>query len=197
MEEHSTNNAKLSQAEAKKRQREIKKQKEAGTYVPSLLEKAKDYLRAMDEPSVDHLMKEEQFKEGFDKETETKLRVFVQNIKSKIKKSSMVEEQTKEKDEEMKEIVKSFVNKKIDKLHQAILAQQTENERASVILEAIDKNLFDFLEYMDNYPVPSHDFLRIIIGLQDKLDEDSFTSLFVRVCSKNGGDALVVSASMV
>ena len=72
-----------------------------------------------------------------------------------------------------------------------------EEERASVILEAIDKNLFDFLEYMDNYPVPSADFLRIIIGLQDKLDEDSFTSLFVRVCSKNGGDALAVSASMV
>ncbi len=117
MEEHSTSNAKLSQAEAKKRQREIKKQKEAGTYVPSLLEKAKDFLRAMDEPSFDQLLKEEQFKEGFDKETETKLRVFVQNIKSKIKKSSMVEEQTKEKDEEMKEIVKSFVNKKIDKLH--------------------------------------------------------------------------------
>jgi hypothetical protein len=58
-------------------------------------------------------------------------------------------------------------------------------------LEAIDKNLFDFLEYMDNYPVPSADFLRIIIGLQDKLDEDSFTSLF------DGGDALAVSVSMV
>ena len=88
-------------------------------------------------------------------------------------------------DEEMKETVKQLVNKKIDKLHQAILTQQTEEERAAVILEAIDKNLFDFLEYMDNYPVPSADFLRIIIGLQDKLDEDSFTSLFVRVCSKN------------
>jgi hypothetical protein len=123
--------------------------------------------------------------------------VFIQNIKSKIKKSSNGEEQTREKDEEMKEIVKSFVNKKIDKLHQAILSQQTEEERASVILQAIDKNLFDFLEYMDNYPAPSSDFLRIIIGLKDKLDEDSFTSLFVRVCSKNGGDVLVVSASMV
>lgn len=50
---------------------------------------------------------------------------------------------------------------------------------------------------MDNYPAPSSDFLRIIIGLQDKLEEDIFTSLFVRVCSKNGGDVLVVSASMV
>jgi hypothetical protein len=82
-------------------------------------------------------------------------------------------------------------------LHQSILTQQTEEERAPVILDAIEKNLFDFLEYMDNYPVPSNDFLRIIIGLQEKLDEDSFTSLFVRVCSKNSGDALVVSATMV
>ena len=101
------------------------------------------------------------------------------------------------KDEEFKEKVKSFVNRKIDKLHQAILIQQTEEDRASVILDAIDKNLFDFLEYMDNYPAPSHDFLRIIIGLRDKLDEDSFTGLFVRVCSNNGGDPLIVTPIMV
>ncbi len=50
---------------------------------------------------------------------------------------------------------------------------------------------------MDNYPAPSHDFLRIIIGLRDKLDEESFTSLFVRVCSKNGGDPLIVTPIMV
>ncbi len=109
----------------------------------------------------------------------------------------MTIEQYSIKDEEFKEKVKSFVNRKIDKLHQAILIQQTEDERASVILEAIDKNLFDFLEYMDNYPAPSHDFLRIIIGLRDKLDEESFTSLFVRVCSKNGGDPLIVTPIMV
>jgi len=89
------------------------------------------------------------------------------------------------------------VNKKIDKLHQSFLSQQTGDERAAVIVEAIDKNLFDFLEYMDNYPVPSSDFLRIIIGLKDQLEEDSFTNLFVRVCSKNGGDPLVVTPIMV
>jgi hypothetical protein len=50
---------------------------------------------------------------------------------------------------------------------------------------------------MDNYPVPSSDFLRIIIGLKDKLEEESFTNLFVRVCSKNGGDPLVVTPIMV
>ena len=35
----------------------------------------------------------------------------------------MNDEQTKMQDEEMKETVKKFVNKKIDKLHQAILTQ--------------------------------------------------------------------------
>jgi len=35
----------------------------------------------------------------------------------------MNDEQTKMQDEEMKETVKQFVNKKIDKLHQAILTQ--------------------------------------------------------------------------
>jgi len=106
-------------------------------------------------------------------------------------------EQDSINEEEFKEKVKSFVNRKIDKLHQAILIQQTEDERASVILEAIEKNLFDFLEYMDNYPAPSHDFLRIIIGLRDKLDNESFTSLFVRVCSNNGGDPLIITPTMV
>ncbi len=109
----------------------------------------------------------------------------------------MTIEQDSIKEEEFKEKVKSFVNRKINKLHQAILIQQTEDERASVILEAIEKNLFDFLEYMDNYPAPSHDFLRIIIGLRDKLDDESFTSLFVRVCSKNGGDPLIITPTMV
>jgi hypothetical protein len=41
-----------------------------GIYVPSLLEKAKDRLRAMDHPSIESLIIEEQFKEGFDKDTE-------------------------------------------------------------------------------------------------------------------------------
>lgn len=44
---------KETQAEAKRRQREIKRQKEAGTYVPSLLERAKDRLRLMNDPSLE------------------------------------------------------------------------------------------------------------------------------------------------
>jgi hypothetical protein len=59
MEEKSIVNAKLSQAEAKKRQREIKRLKDEGSYVPTLLEKAKDCLRAMEEPSFELLLKEE------------------------------------------------------------------------------------------------------------------------------------------
>ena len=70
MEQQNISIAKETQAQAKKRQREIQKQKGMGIYVPSLLEKAKDRLRAMDHPSIESLIIEEQFKEGFDKDTE-------------------------------------------------------------------------------------------------------------------------------
>ena len=70
MEQQNISIAKETPAQAKKRQREIQKQKGMGIYVPSLLEKAKDRLRAMDHPSVETLIIEEQFKEGFDKDTE-------------------------------------------------------------------------------------------------------------------------------
>jgi hypothetical protein len=70
MEQQNSSIAKETQAQAKKRQREIQKQKGAGMYVPSLLEKAKDRLRAMDQPSIESLILEDPFKEGFDKDTE-------------------------------------------------------------------------------------------------------------------------------
>ena len=70
MEQQNISIAKETPAQAKKRQREIQKQKGAVIYVPSLLEKAKDRLRAMDQPSIESLIIEEQFKEGFDKDTE-------------------------------------------------------------------------------------------------------------------------------
>ena len=70
MEQQNSSIVKETPAQAKKRQREIQKQKGMGIYVPSLLEKAKDRLRAMDHPSVESFVIEEQFKEGFDKDTE-------------------------------------------------------------------------------------------------------------------------------
>ena len=87
MEQQDSSIVKETPAQAKKRQREIQKQKGAGIYVPSLLEKAKDRLRAMDQPSIESLIVEEPFKEGFDKDTEKKLKVFIQKIRSKIKRT--------------------------------------------------------------------------------------------------------------
>jgi hypothetical protein len=37
---------------------------------------------------------------------------------------------------------------------------------------------------MESYNPPTDDFLKIIVGLHDKLTEDTFTKLFVRVCAK-------------
>ena len=45
--------------------------------------------------------------------------------------------------------------------------------------------------------MPSADFLEIIIGLKDKLEQSSFTELFVRVCSFQKIESLQVTSSMV
>jgi hypothetical protein len=84
---------KESAAEARKRQRELQKSKEKGIYVPTLLERAKDQLRAMEEPSIEILLSDESFKLGLDKDTIGKLKVFVQNIRAKNRKSHIVSEQ--------------------------------------------------------------------------------------------------------
>jgi hypothetical protein len=77
MEELKTDIAKGSHADARKRQRDAQRQKGNGTYVPTLLERAKDELRAMNEPSIEILLLDESFQQGLDKETVGKLKVFV------------------------------------------------------------------------------------------------------------------------
>ena len=37
---------------------------------------------------------------------------------------------------------------------------------------------------MEGYAPPTDDFLKIVVSLNDKLNEDTFTKLFVRVCAK-------------
>ena len=45
--------------------------------------------------------------------------------------------------------------------------------------------------------MPSDDFLRIVISLQNEIDPSSFTQLFVRLCTHTKIDDLEVSATMV
>jgi len=47
-----------------------------------------------------------------------------------------------------------FTNQLIPDLHRALLTPQTENERAELIQQKIDDNLFLFLVYMENYEPP-------------------------------------------
>jgi hypothetical protein len=47
-----------------------------------------------------------------------------------------------------------FTNQLIPDLHRALLTPQTEKERAELIQQKIDDNLFLFLDYMENYEPP-------------------------------------------
>jgi hypothetical protein len=60
--------------------------------VPTLMERAKDQLRAMEDPSMEILLSDESFKLGLDKDAVGKLKVFVQNIRAKSKKTQIVSE---------------------------------------------------------------------------------------------------------
>jgi hypothetical protein len=59
----------------------------------------------------------------------------------------------------------TFVSQKTHDLHQALLMPMTEDERAALIKDTIDRNLFLFLEYMESFQMPSGDFLRIVVNL--------------------------------
>ena len=53
--------------------------------------------------------------------------------------------------------------------------------------------LYLFLEFMQNYPSPSNDFVKIVVSLEKQLDEESFTELFVRVCAHPKIDDIIAS----
>ena len=72
-----------------------------------------------------------------------------------------------------------------------------EAERKSLIKDSIDKNLYLFLEYMEGYPTPFNDFLKIVVSLQNQLDSESFTELFVRVCTYPKIEDLNISSEIV
>jgi hypothetical protein len=72
-----------------------------------------------------------------------------------------------------------------------------EGERKTLIKDSIDKNLYLFLEYMEGYPTPFNDFLKIVVSLQDQLDSESFTELFVRVCTYPKIEDLKVTPEIV
>jgi hypothetical protein len=90
-----------------------------------------------------------------------------------------------------------FVNQKTYELHQALLMTIEEAERVALIKSTIDSNLFLFLEYMETFQMPSVDFLKVVVGLKDRLDKSSFTELFVRVCRYSKIEDLTVSSEMV
>ncbi len=132
-------------------------------------------------------MKLDPFKEELTVDQIKQLKSFVYNLRNKAKRKLLESEKAEIVEQDMTERTKRFVNQKLFDLHNAILLAQSADERASIIRDKIDENQFNFLEYMDNYPVPSPDFLRVIVALEDQLDSQDFTHLFVRVCAKYQG----------
>ncbi len=71
-----------------------------------------------------------------------------------------------------------------------------EEERANIIKETIDDNLYLLLEYMDTQQQPTPDFLAILIKIQPQLDEQAFSAIFVRLCSYQKIDDLKITLAM-
>jgi hypothetical protein len=66
-----------SRAEERKLNREKHKAIQNGTYVPTVLERAKDLLRAMPEPSLEKMIEEEGLKDKLDDDSLKKLKIFL------------------------------------------------------------------------------------------------------------------------
>ena len=49
---------------------------------------------------------------------------------------------------------------------------------------------------MENYQPPTADFLKIVLSLDEHIDELNFTQLFVRACALHKGEELLITARM-
>lgn len=61
----------------------------------------------------------------------------------------------------------------------------------------VNSNLFNFLELLDSLSSTPQDLLHIIIGLEDKTPEETFTKLLIRVCSLFKWEDFCVTSAMI
>ena len=134
-------------------------------------------------PDFAVIIKREEFADKLTNDDKKVLQVFITNLKSRRKKEANEESKRQDQERQMNEKERIILNKKTDDLQQALLMAISEEERSKLIKNTIDTNLFLFLQFMENYPSPSNDFLKIVVSLEKQLDYSSFTELFVRVCS--------------
>ena len=71
----------------------------------------------MKDPTMEALDQDDRFARGLEDEDLKKLRVFIQNLKANNRRGTMPNDGTSMQDKDFNEKVKSFVNRKIDKLH--------------------------------------------------------------------------------
>ncbi len=100
------------------------------------------------------------------KETDKRaLSNYIYQLKLKRKKQEENEKKRSELGAQMSEKGINILGQKTYELQQALLMPMEENERWSLIKDSIEKNLYLFLEYMEGYPTPFNDFLKIVVSL--------------------------------
>jgi hypothetical protein len=96
----------------------------------------------------------------------------------------------------IKDRVKKITNQQGSELRKVLLTATSADDRSAKILERILDNKYFILDYMEDNDPPTPDFLKIIIELQSKLDQKTFTQLFVRVCGLYKSEDLAITAQM-
>ena len=71
----------------------------------------------MEDPSMEALDLDARFAGGFEDEDTKKLRIYIQNLRAKHRRGTVSQDDGTMQDKDFKEKVKSFVNRKVDKLH--------------------------------------------------------------------------------
>ncbi len=71
----------------------------------------------MKDPTMEALDQDDRFARGLEDEDLKKLRIFIQNLKAKNRRGTILNDDSSMQDKDFNEKVKSFVNRKIDKLH--------------------------------------------------------------------------------
>ena len=83
-----------------------------------------------------------------------KLQNWISNQRQKIRREEQENIRREQLQQNIMEKAQRFTNQLIPDLHRALLTPQTEKERAELIQQKIDDNLFLFLDYMENYEPP-------------------------------------------
>ncbi len=105
----------------------------------------------MEAPDLNAVISREDLRELLSPEDKKLLQYFIVNLRARRKREKEAESKRSDMQHGITEKGRNFVGQETYELHQDLLMRITEAERAQLIREAIESNIYMFLKYMETY----------------------------------------------